>query len=193
MQALILAILLFQHPPSVEGWQTVTETHYEVKNPLNSNYGTVVVLSAVGSLQVFKNPALDNEFIFMVRKHPALTFDPREISTKESSRDEIIIAENYFQKVKQEKLKEVSALSDAVLLIRWKEKTDNRTGEKILDGLIENWLLKPNGEWIFEQSSEPAIKTELLSEDGLLVGFKFSLGKNYHILRLDPRHLGGSQ
>lgn len=196
MKILALALLLFQSPPSTEGWREVTKTHYEVKNVIKTRCEDVVATSFVGSFKIMKNPASENEFAFLVSKYTPITFMPPSTCDKESSRDEVIVAENYFQKTKQEKLKELDKSSDLILFIRWRENTDPRTREKILDGVIKNWLLKPDGKWIFKESQKPILKIELLSENGILVGFKFSTGEEYgltgyHILMFDQALLGG--
>lgn len=190
---LILAMLFFQTPFSIDRWEEVTKTHYEIKNFVKTRCGDIVTTSFVGSLKILKNPELENEFVFLVSKYPPLTFVPPSLCVKEGSQDEVVVAENYFQKIKEEKLKERIALADKILIIEWKQAIDNRTGEKILEGTIKTWLLKSNGEWIFEESEEPTTKMELLSDDGTLIGFKFSLGENYHILRFDQNQLGSTQ
>lgn len=190
---LILAMLFFQTPFSIDRWEEITKTHYEIKNFVKTRCGDIVTTSFVGSLKILKNPELENEFVFLVSKYPPLTFVPPSLCAKEGSQDEVVVAENYFQKIKEEKLKERIALADKILIIEWKQAIDNRTGEKILEGTIKTWLLKPNGEWVFEESEEPTTKIELLSDSGILIGFKISLGESYHILRFDQNQLGGTQ
>ena len=186
MKTLILAILLLETPPQINGWEEITKTHYEVKNGLAT--------SMLGLMQIFKNPAEENEFVFVVSKYPAITFlPPQPQKDGKNSPDEIIIAENYFKKTRQENLNHLASSSDAILFVKWREKKDQRTGEKILEGQIESWLLAPRGRWIFKESEKAAIKIELLSEKEILIGFKFSLEKTYHILRFNQEHLGGAK
>ncbi|HEY4521764.1 MAG TPA: hypothetical protein VJH05_01340 [Candidatus Paceibacterota bacterium] len=205
MKILILAMFLLQepallpiqqgpnNPPSVNGWKKVTEIHLELKNVIKSGEKTMTATSIVGSFRVLQNPELESEFVFMVSKYPPLTFVPQLLQSAENTRDEMVVAENYFQKVKQEKLKEMIKFSDTILLIKWRESKDLRTGETILLGPIENWLLNQQGKWIFESTNDKTIKRELVSEEDLLLGFKFSLKENYHILRLNMSHLGGEK
>ena len=186
MIGLFIAFLIFQNPPNIENWEEITKTHYEVKNGLAT--------SMLGLMQIFKNPSVENEFIFAVSKYPAVTFlPPQPQKDGENSPDEVIIAENYFKKTKQENLNHLVSSSDAILFVKWHEEKDRRTGEKILEGPIESWLLTPNGQWIFKESEKAAIKIELLSEKEILIGFKFSLEETYHILRFDSEHLGGEK
>ena len=84
------------------------------------------------------------------------------------------------------------AIADAIAFIKWGESKDPRTGEQMLNGQIENWLLNQNGKWFFESSNSPEIKVELISEPDIeslnnskLVGFKIYLKNHYHILRID--------
>lgn len=196
MTTLFLALLLLQLPPQLDQWEKITETNYEIKNVVQFENKTITTTSMIGLVQVLKPQNSKNEYAFVVSKYPPLTFIPHVNTNNESnSRDEIVVAENYFQKTKLEKLKEMTANADKILIIKWREEIDNRTGERMLDMSIENWLLKPNGEWVFEESKEPIVKIELLSEEfgeeRVLVGFKFSLGSNYHILRFDQTILGG--
>lgn len=175
MKTLIIAMLFWQEPPPIKNWGKVTETHYEVKNTIKFENKTVTATSMIGTLKILKNPELQDEFVFIVSKYPALTFLPQPIKGTQNSPDEIIIAENYFQKNKKDKLREMDLSSDVVLFIKWREQKDPRTGEKVLLGSIKNWLLDHNGKWIFEESGKSLIKIELLSENKTLVGFKFSL------------------
>lgn len=189
----VLVLLLLQLPLDLNGWEKITETHYEIKNVVKTPCGDIVTTSFVGSSKTLKNQELENEFVFVISKYIPFTFVPPSPCAKENSRDEIIIAENYFKKTKLEKLKEMTTNADKILIVRWEEEIDGRTGERKLDRPIKNWLLKPNGEWVFEENKKPTIKIELLSEEGILIGFKFSLGENYHILMFDQIQLRGMQ
>ena len=193
MQTLILAMTLLQNPPPIDNWWKITEAHYEIKNPAKSENKNIIATSMVGFFRVLRNPDAQNEFAFVVSKYPALTFIPKQIQLNENARDEIMVADNYFKKTKQDKLKEKINSSDMILFIKWREDKDQRTGEKILKGPIESWLLNPNGKWIFKESRESLVKIELLSEGAILIGFKFSLEENYHILRFDQIHIGGEK
>lgn len=197
LKILILTMLFFDNPPLIDGWEKVTETNYEIKNTVKMVNENITITSMLGLMQIFKNPESKNELVFVVSKYPSTTFIPQNMANKEVSRDEMLVAENYFKKTRQEKLKEASKLSDKILVVQWSEELDNRTGEKMLVKPIKNWLLKPNGQWMFEESREPKIKIELISEElgekSVLIGFKFSLGENYHILRFDQNQLGGVQ
>ena len=190
MMGLLIVFLIFQNPPNIENWEEITKTHYEVKNSLKVENETIISTSAIGLMRVLKNPE-ENEYVFVVSKYSPKTFLPQSTKNNQNSRDEIIISENYFQKTKLEKLKEVTENSDAILYVKWREDKDSRTGEKILVSSIENWLLKPNGEWIFEKSEKPILKVELVSEEQILVGFKFYLGEHYQILRFDQNQFSG--
>ena len=91
--------MLFQSPPPTDGWEKVTQAHYEVKNTIKSENRTVIATSMIGSFMVLRNPSVQNEFAFIVFKYPALTFIPKPVQFNENTRDEIIVAENYFKNV----------------------------------------------------------------------------------------------
>lgn len=200
MKTLIMAMLFLQGPPSIDTWKEVTKTHYEVKNSVKLQNKIVTTTSFVGSFGIYKNPNSESEFAFIIYKYPAITFLPQVIRGESKSLDEILTAEKYFYKIKLEKLNERFKMADIIAFVRWSENKDQRTGEKILMGPIESWLLSSKNEWFFVSNTSATIKTELVSEPSrnsakkiILVGFKFSLGKNYHILRFDQNHLGGEK
>lgn len=200
MNVLIIAIFLMQSLPQIDGWKEITKTNYELKNTIKFENKSLIANSFVGSFKIYKNPNLEDEFVLVVLKYPAITFTPKIRGDESKSPNEVFVIENYSQKIKQEKLKERTLASDIILFIKWHETEDTRTKEKILRGSIENWLLNYEGRWIFETSTKSVVKIELLSEpiivspeENVLTGFKFSLGKDYHILRFDQSHIGGEK
>lgn len=192
MTTLILALILFQSPPQLDSWTTISENYYELKNIVRVENRTATATSIIGLMRVLQNTNNKNGRALVVFKHPPITFTPKYIAGENLPGD-IKTAENYFQKTKDEKLKKLAETSDKILIVKWEELTDNRTNEKILYGTVENWLLTTSGEWIFEESKQDVVKEELLSEGEVLVGFKLSLGDSYHILRLNQSHLGGEK
>lgn len=200
MNMLIIAIFLMQSLPKIDEWEEITKTNYEIKNTIKLENKSIITNSFVGFFKIYKNPNLKDEFVLVASKYPAITFTPNTLRDESKSFNEVLVTENYSQKTKQDKLKERTLSSDMILFIKWRETEDPRTKEKILHGPIENWLLNYEGKWVFETSAKSAVKIELLSEPGInfaeeniLTGFKFSLGKNYHILRFDQDHLGGKK
>ncbi|MEK7560094.1 MAG: hypothetical protein AAB522_02235 [Patescibacteria group bacterium] len=198
MNTLIIAVLLMQAVPKIEGWKEIITTHYELKNPVTFEQKNVTISSFVGFRKVYENPNLNGEFVLVVSKYSPITFGPQTAGI-DFTLSEMQVATNYSQKEKQEKLAERITFSDTILFVRWHEIEDPKTKEKVLQGSTENWLMGPDGKWVFESSAASAIKVELLSEpavskgQNILTGFKFSLGKNYHILKFDQSQFGGTK
>lgn len=179
-----------QNPPSIEEWSAVTKFHYEIKNYIESPAGKLITSSYVGSANMYRNSQNPQELLMVIVKYSAFTIIPKPIINELRSPGNIVA--NYNQSKKQEEFEKRLASADPIAFIKWSESKDPRTGEQMLNGQIENWLLTQNGEWVFELSNSPAIKVELISEpdvksfnDSKLVGFKIYLNNHYHILRIE--------
>lgn len=189
-------LVFSQNPPSAEGWDSVTKFHYEIKNYISSPVGTVIVPTYVGSANMYKNPGKPGELLMVIVKYPAFTIIPKAIRNEMKSPGNVI--ENYSQKKKQEEFEKRLKQSDAIAFVKWKESKDPRTGEQMLSGEIESWILDQNGNWFFISGNKPEIRVELVSEASaygprasILVGFKIFLesGNHYHVLRFDQNDL----
>lgn len=189
-------LVVAQNPPSTEGWESVTKFHYEIKNYISSPVGTVIVPTYVGSANMYKNPGKPGELLMVIVKYPAFTIIPKPIRSELKSPGNVV--DNYTQKKKQEEFEKHLKQSDAIAFVKWKESKDKRTGEQMLSGAIESWILDQNGKWFFVSSNKPEIKMELVSEaeiknseNSVLVGFKIFIesGNHYHILRFDQNDL----
>ena len=179
-----------QNPPSIEGWNAVTKFHYEIKNYIESPAGQLITSSYVGSANMYRNSQNTQELLMVIVKYPAFTIVPKPVINEMRSPGNVVT--NYSQSKKQEEFAKRLASADPIAFIKWSESKDPRTGEQMLSGPIENWLLTQNGEWFFESSNSPEIKVELISEpdtkslsDSKLVGFKIYINSHYHILRVN--------
>lgn len=191
-----VTIIFAQSPPSAKGWENVSKFHYEIKNYISSPVGTAIAPSYVGSANLYKNPKNPEELLMEIVKYPAFTIIPKAIRSDMKSPGNVV--ENYSQKKKQEEFEKRLEHSDAIAFIKWNESKDPRTGEQMLSGPIESWILDQNGKWFFVSSNKSEIKVGLISENGIkdlgnsvLVGFKIftESGDHYHILRFDQNDL----
>lgn len=197
MKMLFLMALFLQRPPSIDDWEIVTKFNYEIRNYAQAEKETVTASSYMGVLSVYKNPANPEELAVLVLKYPPITIVPKSAkSGKPKSQINSNVIDNYNQKTRREEFEKRFKASDLVIFIKWEETKDPRTGEQILTGSIENWILNQNGKWIFKISHEPLMKIELLSEpkigdisNTVFVGFKFSINGDYHILKIDQKDL----
>jgi len=187
----LLALMLVQllhtaSPPSTEDWTVYGEEVIEIRL---GGHGTTAYL---GLIIIYQNPDNENEFIKVVKRHTPIISVKHAIKDKRSR----YVIRKYSESNESSALDKLRKEADDIVYVHWKQKKDSWTDEYIQDGIIESWMLKQSGLWVY--SKMRIVKrsiSEPVGEKGEteLVGFQFRLGEFYHILRIDIADILGEK
>ena len=128
------------------------------------------------------------EFLRVVSRHIPAIFVRSQFGDKRSFLREAVT--RYSQKEEADQLAELSKNLDPFLYVYWRTVKNSETKRKELDGDVNVWLLRANGECLFVQNEK--IDIEILSENvgngqrkNVLAGIKYQIGNFYHLLKID--------
>lgn len=169
-------------PPDITGWKIENRDIIHVQT-----FGDVTTY--LGFRISYQNPENGNEHVRVYRQCL-----PKSIIRIKSrgSRDFKDAGSILFKKEeKKDFLTEMLVKSDPFIYEKWQTAKDPRTGQNMPAGAVEIWLLNQNGEWVFatEQKITCESAGESLENQKAIVGQKYSLGGDYHILSISRNDL----
>ncbi len=187
--SLFLTLHLAVSPlPHIENWREIQRTNYEFKIE-----GEKIIYTAYVGFEIrYQNPENPKEFVQVIKKFtPIISTQKIYIEGGESPNK---IVSSYNKKEEQEKLQKRYTESDPIVYIKYHLAKDAHTQENILSGEVENWILNQEGIWVYEKGE--LLHKILLSESAdfavkknVVTGIKFSIGNNYHILKIYQKDL----
>lgn len=163
--------------PDITGWKIENKDIIHVKTFSDST-------TFLGFRTTYQNPQNGNEHIRVFVKCL-----PKIIIRKQSkgSQDFKDAGSILFKKEeKKDFLTELFNKSDAFIFEKWQTAKDPRTGQDTPTGEIEIWLVNQNGYWVFAANQKITCESvgESLENQKAIVGQKYSLGGDYHILSI---------
>ncbi len=177
-------------PPDISGWVEVERSSFGVK-PLDD------VTLYLGFIVKYQNPANPDEFIRVWMRYQPF-FHIRRRVRDEGSRQEFL--DSRAQAKIEEELKKRREKADPIVYERYFLELDQRTNLRFQREATETWLRNYAGVWRYSRGGEKDVipYSQALawdSEKRLTVGQEFRLGKDYHILKMNPNEFlkGGGQ
>ncbi len=175
--------------PDPAGWQVVLQKQLEFRvNDCQTAF--------VGLMTEYRNPQNTGEFIRVYRQQIALVSRCAKDLNTGAVRDPegTVSVFNYRQKKERDALNLVQKATDVFAIVRWKTAEDSRSGQTMLDGPIQSWLLDQAGSWMFSNGQEMVIMpfSEPFIPDTtrrVSVGLQFSLGDATRVVRIDQEYL----
>lgn len=175
--------------PDPTGWQVVLQKQLEFRvNDCQTAF--------VGLMTEYRNPQDSREFVRVYRQQIALVSGcAKEINVGAVRDSESVVSVfNYRQKKERDALDLVQKATDVFAVARWKTTEDSRSGQTMLAGPIQSWLLDQTGSWIFssgqEMTSMPFSEPFMLNAGRRVqVGLQFSLGDAIRVIRIDQEYL----
>ena len=182
------------HPiPDITGWKKINQTVIDI----SSESGLIAYL---GYEKEYQNPANLNEFVKVVFRFVSIVSIPASQSEKTPL---VEVANNYLDNQVNKNLENLTNNeSDPFLWTHWKTVIDRQTGQVIIDGQAESWLLNPvgdptdfNSKWFYQIGTEVLIQN--ISEPDyynlnklIPVGKRYRLNNTPHIIRVDQDYFG---
>ncbi|MEK9209102.1 MAG: hypothetical protein AAB910_03430, partial [Patescibacteria group bacterium] len=144
----------------------------------------------------YRNPQDSHEFVRVYRQQIALVSGcAKEINVGAVRDSESVVSVfNYRQKKEREALGLVQKATDVFAVVCWKTAEDSRSGQMILAGPVQSWLLDQTGSWMFSDGQEMVIRpfSEPFipdTEQRVPVGLQFALGDATRAVRIDQEYL----
>lgn len=176
-------------PPDPTGWQVVVQKQLEFRvNDCQTAF--------VGLMTEYQNPQDSHEFIRVYRRHIALVSGCAKEFNTGAVRDPegVVSVFNYRQKKERDALALVQKATDVFAAARWKTTEDSRSGQTMLAGPVQLWLLDQTGSWVSSSGQEMTVRPfsepfMLNAERRVQVGLQFSLGDATRVIRIDQEYL----
>lgn len=184
---LALAILFLHYPvqasdepPNFRDWTVKNISRIELRISDRA-------VAYLGFETEYSNPNDPTEFAEVIDRHIPLI-----VAKKKYNQRQFVAASisSYVDKEEQDRLRELSKMSDTFIVMRWKVKKDPRTGNDLLDGNMNIWFMPANGKWFFVENGQ--VSVEFLTENigngksgNVFSGMRFKLFNNYHLLKVD--------
>ncbi len=146
----------------------------------------------VGRVVVYQNTNDPNDFLRVYYRQLAIISEraQQKNGLETGGREGDLSNFTYHNQEQSDVLARVQQTSDAFAYVQWRTKNDPRSDQDILDGVLNSWLLEPNGNWTF--ASGYNLVTIPFSEQSknnpkkrIIVGIEFELAGAVHIVRVD--------
>lgn len=170
--------------PDISGWEVVSKSRTEFRLS-----GTAMAYLGLDIEYAEYRDPNSSEFVRVISRHIPLIPEQKRINERVIFDAATAL---YARKEEQDRLNQLDENTDPILYIRWRTKTNLRTGKDERDRDVDLWLLKPSGECFVAKNEKVGVQflTENVSNGkphNVFVGVKYQVGDVYHILKVDRR------
>ncbi|OGM98577.1 MAG: hypothetical protein A2649_00045 [Candidatus Yanofskybacteria bacterium RIFCSPHIGHO2_01_FULL_41_26] len=184
---------LVNSPPDVKNFNVVLSKELEFRvNDCKTGF--------LGRVVDYQNPNDTNEFVRVYYRQVAIVSERacENKSVEEGGLDRNFSNLKYHNQQEAKVLGRVQQATDAFAYVQWRTVRDPRTGQDIREDFLRSWLLDQNGNcalsYGYDLSTSPFSEpSKADSKKQIIVGIKFTLAGQVHIVRIDQDDIATSK